>query len=91
MQIQSKRILTKSEIRQNLKKVMDTESIRESLENTGLRFTPQRHCVMAFLMEYPGHPTAAEIFEAVNRLDPRLSKVTLHASLHAHSIISTYK
>jgi Fur family peroxide stress response transcriptional regulator len=61
--------------------VMDTESIRESLENTGLRFTPQRHCVMAFLMEYPGHPTAAEIFEAVNRLDPRLSRATTYNNL----------
>jgi Fur family peroxide stress response transcriptional regulator len=60
---------------------MDAELIRQSLESTGLRFTPQRHCVMAFLMEQTGHPTAAEIFEAVNRLDPRLSRATTYNNL----------
>ncbi len=60
---------------------MDTESIRQSLESNGLRFTPQRHCVMAFLMEHAGHPTAAEIFQAVNRLDPRSSRATTYNNL----------
>jgi Fur family peroxide stress response transcriptional regulator len=60
---------------------MDSESIRQSLESSGLRFTPQRYCVMAFLMEHPGHPTAAEIFEAVNRLDPRSSRATTYNNL----------
>jgi Fur family peroxide stress response transcriptional regulator len=36
---------------------------------------------MAFLMEHTGHPTAAEIFEAVNRLDPRLSRATTYNNL----------
>jgi Fur family transcriptional regulator, peroxide stress response regulator len=36
---------------------------------------------MAFLMEHRGHPTAAEIFEAVNRLDPRLSRATTYNNL----------
>jgi Fur family transcriptional regulator, peroxide stress response regulator len=60
---------------------MDAESIRRCLESSGLRCTPQRHCVMAFLMEHSGHPTAAEIFEAVNRLDPRLSRATTYNNL----------
>ena len=60
---------------------MDTESIRRSLERSGLRCTPQRHSVMAFLMEHTGHPTAAEIFEAVNRLDPRSSRATTYNNL----------
>ncbi|WP_254063483.1 Fur family transcriptional regulator [Granulicella sp. S190] len=46
-----------------------------------MRFTPQRHCVMAFLMEHAGHPTAAEIFQAVNRLDPRSSRATTYNNL----------
>lgn len=60
---------------------MDAETIRQCLENSGLRCTPQRYGVMAFLMEHTGHPTAPEIFEAVNRLDPRSSRATIYNNL----------
>jgi Fe2+ or Zn2+ uptake regulation protein len=36
---------------------------------------------MAFLMERNRHPTAAEIFEAVNRVDPRSSRATIYKNL----------
>jgi len=36
---------------------------------------------MAFLMDQAGHPTAVEIFEAVNRLDPRSSRATVYNNL----------
>jgi Fe2+ or Zn2+ uptake regulation protein len=36
---------------------------------------------MAFLMECNRHPTAAEIFEAVNRVDPRSSRATTYNNL----------
>lgn len=60
---------------------MDAEAIRQSLEGSGLRCTPQRYAVMAFLMECKRHPTAAEIFEAVNRVDPRCSRATTYNNL----------
>jgi len=60
---------------------MDVEAIRQSLEDRGLRCTPQRYAVMAFLMEQSRHPTAAEIFEAVNRVDPRSSRATTYNNL----------
>lgn len=60
---------------------MDSEAIKRSLENSGLRCTPQRYGVMAFLMGHSGHPTAAEIFDAVNRLDPRSSRATIYNNL----------
>ena len=60
---------------------MDSETIKQRLEDSGLRCTPQRYCVMAFLMEHTGHPTAAEIFEAVNVLDPRSSRATTYNNL----------
>jgi Fur family transcriptional regulator, peroxide stress response regulator len=60
---------------------MDTQAIRRSFEDSGLRCTPQRYAVMAFLMEQNSHPTAAEIFEAVNRLDPRSSRATTYNNL----------
>ncbi|HEU5022030.1 MAG TPA: transcriptional repressor, partial [Bryobacteraceae bacterium] len=61
---------------------MKREAIRRSLDRSGLRCTPQRYAVMAFLLEHPGHPTAAEIFDAVNRLDPRSSRATTYNNLH---------
>jgi Fur family peroxide stress response transcriptional regulator len=36
---------------------------------------------MAFLMEHNSHPTAAEIFEAANRVDPRSSRATTYKNL----------
>src|SRR3954464_7482392 len=60
---------------------MDPDAIQRSLAGSGLRSTPQRYAVMAFLMEQAGHPTAAEIFEAVNRIDPRSSRATIYNNL----------
>jgi Fe2+ or Zn2+ uptake regulation protein len=60
---------------------MNAEAIKRSLESSGLRCTPQRYAVMAFLMEHCRHPTAAEIFEGVNRLDPRSSRATTYNNL----------
>ncbi len=60
---------------------MDAQAIKRSLEGGGLRCTPQRYAVMAFLMQYNGHPTATEIFKAVNRVDPRSSRATTYNNL----------
>ncbi|HEV3483219.1 MAG TPA: Fur family transcriptional regulator [Candidatus Acidoferrales bacterium] len=60
---------------------MNAETIKRSFEESGLRCTPQRYAVMAFLMEHNSHPTAAEILEAVNRTDPRSSKATTYNNL----------
>src|SRR5438094_2099474 len=60
---------------------MDPDAIKLSLAGSNLRSTPQRYAVMAFLMEQAGHPTAAEIFEAVNRVDPRSSRATIYNNL----------
>lgn len=61
---------------------MDGEQIRQQLEANGVKFTSQRYSLMAFLLENPGHPTAAEIFDGVNRLDPRSSRATVYRNLH---------
>ena len=60
---------------------MDAEGIKRSLEGCRLRCTAQRYAVMAFLMEHTGHPTAAKIFKAVNRVDPRSSRATTYNNL----------
>jgi Fur family transcriptional regulator, peroxide stress response regulator len=60
---------------------MDAEAIKKTLEGSGLRCTPQRYAVMAFLMIQTRHPTAAEIFRGVNRADPRSSRATTYNNL----------
>jgi Fe2+ or Zn2+ uptake regulation protein len=60
---------------------VEAEAIKRALEESGLRCTPQRYAVMAYLMEHTGHPTAADIFEAVNRVDPRSSRATTYNNL----------
>jgi Fur family peroxide stress response transcriptional regulator len=60
---------------------MDAQAIKRSLESGGLRCTPQRYAVMAFLIECNRHPTAAEIYKAVNRADPRSSRATTYNNL----------
>lgn len=36
---------------------------------------------MSFLLKHAGHPTAADIFAGVNRLDPRCSRATTYNNL----------
>jgi Fur family transcriptional regulator, peroxide stress response regulator len=60
---------------------VDGEAIKRSLEGSGLRCTPQRYAVMAFLMAHTSHPTAAEIFDAVNRVNPAFSRATTYNNL----------
>ena len=60
---------------------MDPHAIKRALADSGLRSTPQRYAVMACLIKQAGHPTAAEIFEAVNRVDPRSSRATVYNNL----------
>jgi Fur family peroxide stress response transcriptional regulator len=61
--------------------VSDAKTIRQSFGGSGLRCTPQRYAVMSFLMECHRHPTAAEIYKAVNRVDPRSSRATTYNNL----------
>ena len=60
---------------------MNAELIKQSLEDAGLRCTPQRFAVMSVLVDQTMHPTAIEILEAVNRLDPRSSRATTYNNL----------
>jgi len=61
--------------------LLHANAMKRFLEGSGVRCTPQRYAVMAFLTENHSHPTAAEIFEAVNRMDPRSSRATTYNNL----------
>ena len=60
---------------------MDAKEIKRCLQSSGLRCTAPRYAVMAFLTDHKGHPTAAEIFKAVNRVDSRSSRATTYNNL----------
>jgi hypothetical protein len=60
---------------------VDSTSIKRFLQSSGLRCTAQRYAVLAFLTNHQGHPTAAEIFKAVNRVAPRSSRATTYNNL----------
>jgi Fur family peroxide stress response transcriptional regulator len=60
---------------------ISVEAVRHLLDVNGVKFTPQRYSLVAFLMENASHPTAVEIFDGVNRLDPRSSKATVYRNL----------
>jgi Fur family peroxide stress response transcriptional regulator len=50
-------------------------------KRVGLRCTPQRRDVLEYLARKPIHATADEIFEALNRRDPRVSRATVYNCL----------
>src|ERR1700694_3144300 len=60
---------------------MDPEAVKRSLDSSGWRCASQRFAVMAFLLEHNRHPTGAELFEAVNGLEPRSSRATIYNNL----------
>jgi len=55
--------------------------LKRALEAAPLRATPQRYAVLEFLAKSAVHATADEIFEAVNRRDPRASRATVYNNL----------
>jgi Fur family transcriptional regulator, peroxide stress response regulator len=48
-----------------------------------VRCTPQRYAILDHLMRSAKHPTAEEVYKAINRADPRASLATVYKSLHA--------
>ena len=61
------------------------EEIARAFEERQLRMTPQRFCIMEYLLRRHVHSTADEIFQAINHSDPRASRATVYNSLNALS------
>lgn len=53
----------------------------EQLKNTGVRITPQRHAILSYLMETMSHPTADEIYRALEPRFPNMSVATVYNNL----------
>jgi Fur family peroxide stress response transcriptional regulator len=58
--------------------------VEQAFQAAGLRVTSQRYAVLEFLARRSGtHATAEEIFDAVNRTDPRASRATVYNNLRS--------
>jgi Fe2+ or Zn2+ uptake regulation protein len=62
---------------------MSPEDLRLLLESKGLKVTPQRMVILEYLVEAHCHPTADEVFQAVEQRLPAISRATVYNSLNA--------
>ncbi|WP_205093050.1 peroxide-responsive transcriptional repressor PerR [Thalassobacillus pellis] len=52
-----------------------------TLKDSGVRITPQRHAVLEYLMNSMTHPTADEIYKALEGKFPNMSVATVYNNL----------
>lgn len=53
----------------------------ETLKKSGVRITPQRHAVLEYLLTSMSHPTADEIYKALEHKFPNMSVATVYNNL----------
>ncbi|MBY7142755.1 peroxide-responsive transcriptional repressor PerR [Virgibacillus sp. NKC19-3] len=53
----------------------------DTLKESGVRITPQRHAVLEFLLKSANHPTADEIYKALEDKFPNMSVATVYNNL----------
>lgn len=53
----------------------------ERLKKSGVRITPQRHAVLEYLLTSMSHPTADEIYKALEEKYPNMSVATVYNNL----------
>lgn len=59
----------------HLKEALDT------LKTTGVRITPQRHAILEYLIQAMSHPTADDIYKALEGKFPNMSVATVYNNL----------
>jgi Fur family peroxide stress response transcriptional regulator len=60
------------------------EQALTKLKATGVRMTPQRHAILAYLLNTMTHPTADEIYKALAPLYPSMSVATVYNNLKVY-------
>lgn len=63
---------------------MENTKIRKALDTLkqeGIRITPQRHAVLEFLLDSETHPTADDIYKALEPKFPNMSVATVYNNL----------
>jgi Fur family transcriptional regulator, peroxide stress response regulator len=57
------------------------EQALSKLKVTGIRMTPQRHAILAYLLDSMTHPTADDIYRALESRFPNMSVATVYNNL----------
>ncbi|ANB60060.1 peroxide-responsive transcriptional repressor PerR [Anoxybacteroides amylolyticum] len=70
---------------QLLKEALDT------LKQTGVRITPQRHAILEYLIRSMSHPTADEIYKALEGKFPNMSVATVYNNLRVFKEVGLVK
>ncbi|MHC5247864.1 peroxide-responsive transcriptional repressor PerR [Enterococcus sp. HY326] len=63
---------------------MENEMVKDAiskLKEANIRITPQRYAVLEYLVEYHTHPTADEIYRALESRFPNMSVATVYNNL----------
>lgn len=63
----------------------------DALKSTRVRMTPQRHAILEFLYESQTHPTADEIYKALEGRFPNMSVATVYNNLRVFKEVGIVK
>lgn len=63
----------------------------DALKDSGVRITPQRHAVLEFLVNSMTHPTADDIYKALEGKFPNMSVATVYNNLRVFREIGLVK
>ncbi|WP_059172728.1 peroxide-responsive transcriptional repressor PerR [Bacillus sp. FJAT-27445] len=70
---------------QQLKEALDV------LKETGVRMTPQRHAILEYLIQSMSHPTADDIYKALEGKFPNMSVATVYNNLRVFKEVGLVK
>lgn len=59
----------------------EIEKAVDKLKSTGVRMTPQRYAILAYLLDSNCHPSADEIYKALGDRFPNMSVATIYNNL----------
>lgn len=63
----------------------------ETLKGTGVRITPQRHAILEYLINSMTHPTADDIYKALEGKFPNMSVATVYNNLRVFREVGIVK
>jgi len=63
----------------------------EMLKETGVRITPQRHAILEYLINSMTHPTADDIYKALEDKFPNMSVATVYNNLRVFKEVGIVK
>ena len=70
---------------------MQLKNALDTLKSTGVRITPQRHAILEYLIHSMIHPTADDIYKALEGKFPNMSVATVYNNLRVFRDVGLVK